>query len=127
MNPFNSPLNGFALLALIGAVAFFLLARGLRRRPTEGLAQVKRETESVRKMFESVDPDTALADAPREVLRWQVALHDTARELMAELDTKMIATQVLIRQAEETIARLEEAKTRLSSMQSEPAPDRDPP
>jgi hypothetical protein len=44
---------------------------------------------------------------PDEFTRWEVQMHDTARELKAELDSKMVALQVLIRQAEQECQRLE--------------------
>ena len=45
--------------------------------------------------------DQPLADAPVHILRWQVEMHDTARDLKAELDSKMRALQVLVRMADE--------------------------
>lgn len=51
----------------------------------------------------------ALMDAPPEVLRWQVEMHDTARELIAELNNKMAALDFLARQAAEQASRLEQA------------------
>jgi hypothetical protein len=54
-----------------------------------------------------------------EMMRWEVQMHDTARELKAELDSKMVALQVLVRQAQEERQRLEqllqETKQRQSS------------
>lgn len=49
-----------------------------------------------------------LADAPVETLRWQVEMHETARELKGELDSKMIALQVLTNAAQQQIERLEQ-------------------
>jgi hypothetical protein len=49
----------------------------------------------------------SLSDAPTDVLRWHVELHDTARDLKAELDSKITALQVLIRMAGQEAARLE--------------------
>ena len=49
----------------------------------------------------------SLSDAPTDVLRWHVELHDTARDLKAELDSKITALQVLIRMAGHEAARLE--------------------
>lgn len=49
----------------------------------------------------------SLSDAPDDVLRWQVEMHETARTLKGELDSKMRLLQVLIRQAEEVAKRLE--------------------
>lgn len=53
--------------------------------------------------------DRALGDAPPEVVRWQVEMHETARDLKAELDSKMLALQSLIRLASEERMKLEAA------------------
>ncbi len=45
--------------------------------------------------------------APAEVERWEVQMHDLARDLSAQLDSKMSALQHLIRTAEQQCARLE--------------------
>ena len=50
-----------------------------------------------------------LMDAPPEILRWQVEMHETARVLKAELDSKMGALQALSRIAREEAQRLEAA------------------
>ncbi len=48
-------------------------------------------------------------DAPPEVARWEVQMHETARELSATLDSKMRALQALIAEADRAAARLEAA------------------
>jgi len=48
-------------------------------------------------------------DAPGEVLRWEVEMHETARALAGELDSKMSALGALIAQADRAAARLEAA------------------
>lgn len=48
-------------------------------------------------------------DAPPEVLRWEVQMHETARELSAQLDSKMRALQALVAEADRAAARLEAA------------------
>jgi hypothetical protein len=50
----------------------------------------------------------SLSDAPEDVLRWQVEMHETARQLKGELDSKMRALQILIRQSREQAERLEQ-------------------
>jgi hypothetical protein len=49
----------------------------------------------------------SLSDAPVDVLRWHVELHETARDLKAELESKITALQVLIRMAGQEADRLE--------------------
>ncbi|MFV1964121.1 MAG: hypothetical protein ACC628_01770 [Pirellulaceae bacterium] len=58
------------------------------------------------------DRDQPLLDAPPEVLRWQVEMHEMARGLKAELDSKMGALQVLVQLAREESERLEQAVAR---------------
>ncbi len=48
-------------------------------------------------------------DAPPDVLRWEVEMQETARDLSAQLDSKMRALQALIREADRAAARLEAA------------------
>ncbi len=48
--------------------------------------------------------------APDDVARWEVRMHETARELSAELDSKMRALRVLIEEADRAAARLEAAQ-----------------
>lgn len=52
------------------------------------------------------DPTVGLMDAPATVVRWEVGMHELARELRAELDCKMAAMQSLIVQAHEESNRL---------------------
>jgi len=54
-----------------------------------------------------VNREQPLMDAPPEVLRWQVEMHETARDLKAELNSKMSALQVLIQMATEASDRLQ--------------------
>jgi hypothetical protein len=52
------------------------------------------------------DRELALADAPPDVNRWQVEMHELARDLKGELDTRIAILQILLRQADQTAARL---------------------
>ena len=62
-------------------------------------------------------------DAPQAAARWEVQMHDTARELSAQLDSKMSALQALIADADQAAARLEAALARTSGT----APEADRP
>jgi hypothetical protein len=64
-----------------------------------------------------------LADAPPEILRWQVEMHETARALKAELDSKMGAIQALIRMAAEERQRLEAAVAHAGRLGISPSRD----
>jgi len=48
-------------------------------------------------------------DAPDDVIRWEVQMHETARDLSGQLDSKMGALGHLIREADRAAARLEAA------------------
>jgi len=48
-------------------------------------------------------------DAPDDVMRWEVQMHETARDLSGQLDSKMGALSHLIREADRAAARLEAA------------------
>ncbi|MHC4178596.1 MAG: DUF6115 domain-containing protein [Planctomycetota bacterium] len=61
-------------------------------------------------------------DAPPEVLRWEVQMHETARELSAQLDSKMRALQALIAEADRAAARLEAAAAKSPDDLRQPAP-----
>ncbi len=52
------------------------------------------------------DPTVSLMDAPSSTIRWEVGMHEVARDLRAELDSKMGAVNSLIAQAREESARL---------------------
>jgi len=66
-------------------------------------------------------------DSPPEGLHRDVQMHETARELSAQLDSKMGALQSLIAEADRAAARLEAAAARLPDAVRQPAPaDRQP-
>lgn len=62
--------------------------------------------------------DSALSDAPANVLRWHVELHDTARDLKAELDSKLAAIQAATIAAEKAT---QEARAALKQLHEERA------
>lgn len=107
-------LAGVALLLLI------LLRRsyryyGRRRRP--GLSDKYLTTVSRPK-----PENRSLSTAPPDVLTWHVEMHETARDLKAELDSKMRALQLLIGQARQESERLEQLLTQLDQHRSGSSP-----
>jgi hypothetical protein len=52
---------------------------------------------------------TPAATAPQELLQWDVRMHETARELMGQIDSKLSALQTLAADADRAAARLEAA------------------
>ncbi len=93
-------LVGIALMTAILLRRWHRYYRRRRRRERPQKSTVSRHSKST-------VPIRSLSDAPNEVLRWEVELHDTARALMGELDSKMRVLQILIRQAKEESERLE--------------------
>jgi hypothetical protein len=50
-----------------------------------------------------------MLDAPVEIGRWEVQMHETARNLMGELNTKIAIVEQLVRDANQAAERLERA------------------
>ena len=93
-------LAGLALLLLI------LLRRSYRhygsRRSSKGSERFMAEVPRPKR------ENRSLSTAPADVLSWHVEMHETARELKAELDSKMRVLQLLIAQARQETERLEQ-------------------
>jgi len=97
--------NKASLLFAVGVVlAIAILMRRwnryFRRRPSRRDAKAAALSAS--------RTEQPLMDAPPEILRWQVEMHETARDLKAELDTKIAVLERLTIDAREQAARLEE-------------------
>jgi hypothetical protein len=56
------------------------------------------------------DPRGFRADAPESIIRWEVQMQELARDLKAEIDSKMVALEHLIRDADRAAERLEKAR-----------------
>ena len=69
-----------------------------------------------------IQPATG-GNAPRDAVRWQVEMHETARDLKAELDSKMGALQYLTLQAGQQADRLEAAIARAEQLGIAPCRD----
>lgn len=102
-------LQQLMMIAGLGLVCWLLMRGKMRRRkhlqlPTtfslghNGNAQA------------GVSPFTGTKSlgAPAEVLRWQVELHDLARELKAELDSKLLAVRAMTNSYDQAARRLAE-------------------
>jgi hypothetical protein len=95
------------LLVLIVTTGFLLMRAGRH------LARQQREAgaiPSVRAREEANGPPSA--NRPDELDRWTVEMHDTARALSAQLDSKMSALAALVAEADRAAARLEAALAR---------------
>ena len=97
-----------SLLMLAGiALATFILLRGTRAYLARSRAD-KTSPGTIRAEFTKMETrDTAVP--PKELLRWQVEMHETARDLKAEIDTKLAALQSLTIAARQESERLEAA------------------
>jgi hypothetical protein len=89
-----------------------LLLTVLLRRWASRSRQQKPLRRPNRNVAESTSEPSSLIDAPADVLRWQVEMHETARELKAELDSKMSALQTLVLLARKECERLEDLLAR---------------
>ena len=111
-------LAGVVLLVMI------LLRRAYRypgrRRPAR-----KEAEHQLARAARSVNEHRSLSTAPPDVLGWHVEMHETAREMKAELDSKMRVLRLLIAQARHEAERLEQILSRLES--SGELPDAPPP
>ena len=109
-----STMNVFAQFSGIGTVLFLvglvlvigvLLRRSHRyfgRRPKNPSAMVRTERPETQQKGHHLD-------SPDELVRWEVEMHEIARELSARLDTKMGVLAQLIRDADRASTRLETA------------------
>ena len=98
--------NKASLLFLLGVAMLtaMLMRRWSRYFKRQKAAQRKPQASALRE----TDSRQPLMDAPPEILRWQVEMHETARELKAELDTKIAILQRLTIDARRETERLEE-------------------
>ena len=89
-----------AVILLFVIILMKRIKRRTQRRPKELEPIVKVKLRSV----VSADP---LRDASPGMQRWQVGMHETARELSAQLDSKMRLLQSFTRSAAQEADRLE--------------------
>jgi hypothetical protein len=113
--------------------AFFfgvaLMIAILMRRYFRYFGKLKREKKKKKPAASSIADERSgvekqtLLDAPDNVLRWQVDMHDTARNLKAELDTKIGLLQTLVQMADDRIGQLNSLaeRTRSGASSSEPS------
>lgn len=94
----------WGLAAALAALCFLALrSNWFRQRRSE---QSIAEPDTIRAAC-TPKPREAGHLAPDEFLRWQVEMHETARDVKAEIDTKLLALQSLIVLANEHSQRLE--------------------
>ncbi|QDT07638.1 hypothetical protein K227x_60660 [Rubripirellula lacrimiformis] len=95
----------------LAVAGFVMLGWVLARRTLKARKRVNTDTRVAKKELDRIrsskTPVLPLADAPPEVQRWQVGMFDLQRELKAELDTRIVIVQTLLRQVDESVRRLE--------------------
>ncbi len=121
--------SSFALAGGIALLTMILLRRSWRyeRRRRRRVRTEQRATRSGSTGGEPAASSDPLRDAPAEVLRWHVALHESARHLQAQLDSKIVIVDRLVREARQEAERLEGLLARFPDRTLEsvgPAPQR---
>jgi hypothetical protein len=98
-------------LILLAVTAVFLLIRTRSRlaRQRQRWAAEESEARSYDPARKVVSSSSAAAD---DLIRWEVKMHETARQLSAQLDAKLSLLQSLIVEADRAAARLEDALDR---------------
>jgi hypothetical protein len=89
-------------LFTVGVLLIGLVLLRLMLRPRRGSARLQVPARLTRTPSHNLD-------APAEVGRWEVHMHETARHLLGELNTKTMMLEQLIRDAHAAADRLERA------------------
>jgi hypothetical protein len=112
--------EGTTSFLLVGGIALasWLLLRGSRARWAKS-QRASADPKEVRRSLAEPSRDSALNDAPPEVLRWHVELHATARDLKAEIDSKLSALTALTAIARQESDRLERLLKEANDRQSQ--------
>ena len=104
---FSNPLALAAFLAGLAILCWVLLRRSFRyfgRRPKQQATVVRASRPGA---FEGT---SRLSTPPDELARWEVQMHDLARRLSAQLDSKISVLESLVQEADRAAARLEDAR-----------------
>ena len=93
-------------LAAALAAACFLLLRGnwLKQKRSQDSTP---DPVAIQQSFSAKTRERSAHHAPEDLLRWQVEMHELARDVKAEIDTKVLALQSLMIIASEHEQRLE--------------------
>ncbi len=103
------------MLALVFTIGILLMRsqRHLARRDSSPIVRVERPKQL---------KDPRGHHAPEEVARWEVGMHETARELSGQLESRMSALLHLVREADRAAARLEAAMAAAAGTPGQPSP-----
>lgn len=112
-NLFSQLPSNWGLAAALAAACFLLLrSNWVRQRRSD---ESTPNPQAIREAYAPRNREASAHHAPEDLLRWQVELHDTARDAKAEIDTKLLALQSLIVIADEHSQRLEALLARAES------------
>jgi hypothetical protein len=104
-NLFSQLGPNWALAAALAA-ACFLMLRGnwLRQKRSQ---ESTPDPQTIQHSFASKTREASAHHAPEDLLRWQVEMHELARDVKGEIDAKLLALQSLMVIADEHAQRLE--------------------
>ncbi len=104
----DNPVQWFMLVAGIGILCWVMMRTRMLRQRSSRPAVITRDLKhnsNARREYDRFSGTQSLG-APKEVLQWQVELYELGRQIQAELESKMVAVQSLVRQQEQAAARL---------------------
>jgi hypothetical protein len=109
-NLFSQLGPNWALAAALAA-ACFLMLRGnwLRQKRSQDSTP---DPQTIQHSFATKTREASAHHAPEDLLRWQVEMHELARDVKGEIDAKLMALQSLMIIADEHAQRLESLLTR---------------
>ncbi len=110
----------FDSLTLFVLVALGLTIAILMMRAHRYLARQKDERALAVPPRPKPERATRLMDGPAELARWEVEMHQTARDLSAELNSRISVLRAMVAEADRAAARLEEALRIASEGRPEP-------
>lgn len=108
----GSFLSQMMLLLGMLLLAWVLIRRNLKMQRRSRAAD--REIRLQKAANEQLPRGAPLADAPKEVLRWQASMFDLQRDLKAELDTRISVVQSLLRQVDQRIDELKSLQKQIA-------------
>jgi hypothetical protein len=95
--------GAFAILAVVGLMTCMLLVRTQKQMKSAGSSH----SGSAGRHHAGRQKAKEETQATRQIEQWEVRMHEVARELSARLDSKIMAVELLVREAQEQIARWE--------------------
>jgi hypothetical protein len=118
-NLFSQLGPNWALAAALAA-ACFLMLRGnwLRQKRT----QETPDPQTIQHSFASKTREASAHHAPEDLLRWQVEMHELARDVKGEIDAKLMALQSLMIVADEHAQRLDSLLARTEKVTGSQSP-----